>query len=72
MCSCAMAHQDDLGKNGRVSFPGGPVVKNPPANVRDIVSIPALNRFHMPRSNQPHKPMTATTEAPMPRAGAPQ
>ena len=28
-------------------FPGGPVVKNSPANVRDKAWIPALGRFHM-------------------------
>ena len=28
-------------------FPGGPVVKNPPANARDTGSIPGLGRSHM-------------------------
>ena len=28
----------------RTSFPGGSVVKNPPANVRDAGSIPGLGR----------------------------
>ena len=32
-------------------FPGGPVVKNPPANAGDMGSIPGLGRFHMPWSN---------------------
>ena len=32
-------------------FPGGPVVKNLPANVEDTGSIPGLGRFHMLRSN---------------------
>ena len=32
-------------------FPGGAVVKNPPANVGDRGSIPGLGRSHMLRSN---------------------
>ena len=42
---------------GRVSksycrdFPGGIVVKNPPANAGDTGSSPGLGRSHMPWSN---------------------
>ena len=32
-------------------FPGGAVVKNPPANAEDTGSIPGPGRSHMPRSN---------------------
>ena len=32
-------------------FPGGAVVKNPPANAGDTGSSPAPGRPHMPRSN---------------------
>ena len=32
-------------------FPGGSVVKNPPANAGDTGSIPGLGRSHMPWSN---------------------
>ena len=32
-------------------FPGGTVVKNPPANAGDAGSIPGLGRSHMPQSN---------------------
>ena len=32
-------------------FPGGAVVKNPPANAGDTGSIPDPGRSHMPRSN---------------------
>ena len=32
-------------------FPGGPVVKNPPANAGDTGLIPALGIFHMPQDN---------------------
>ena len=31
-----------------MDFPGGPVVKNLPANAGDTGSVPALERFHMP------------------------
>ena len=29
-------------------FPGGPGVKNPPANTGDMGFIPSLERLHMP------------------------
>ena len=32
-------------------FPGGTVVKNPPANAEDTGSSPGPGRSHMPRSN---------------------
>ena len=32
-------------------FPGGAVVKNPPANAGDTGLIPGPGRSHMPRSN---------------------
>ena len=32
-------------------FPGGAVVKNPPAKAGDTGSIPGPGRSHMPRSN---------------------
>ena len=31
-------------------FPGGTMVKNPPANAGDAGSSPGLGRSHMPRS----------------------
>ena len=36
---------------GLRDFPGGTVVKNPPANAGDMGSSPGLGRSHMPRSN---------------------
>ena len=36
--------------------PGGPVVKNSPANAGDTGLIPGLGRSHMPRSNQTRVP----------------
>jgi len=38
-------------KKSKEDFPGGPVVKNPPANAGDVGLIPGPERFHMPRSN---------------------
>jgi len=32
-------------------FPGGSMVKNPPANAEDMSLIPGLGRSHMPWSN---------------------
>ena len=37
-------------------FPGGPVVKTPPANAGDMGSIPDPGRFHTPRGNEAHLP----------------
>ena len=37
-----------------MDFPGGPVVKNPPANAGDLGSVPGLGRFHMPQGSQAH------------------
>ena len=34
-----------------MGFPGGAVVKNPPASVGDMGLIPGPGRSHMPRSN---------------------
>ena len=38
-------------KNNTLGFPGGAVVKNPPANAGDTGSSPGLGRSHMPRNN---------------------
>ena len=35
----------------RKDFPGGTVVKNPPANAGDTGSSPSLGRSHVPQSN---------------------
>ena len=40
-----------LYKMGMLGFPGGAVVKNPPANAGDTDSSPGPGRSHMPRSN---------------------
>ena len=37
-------------------FPGGSLVKNPPANAEDTGSFLDLGRFHMPQSNWAHAP----------------
>ena len=36
---------------GIEGFPGGAVVKHPPANAGDTGLSPVLGRFHMPQSN---------------------
>ena len=38
-------------KSAAEGFPGGAVVKNPPANAGDTGSSPGPGRSHMPRSN---------------------
>ena len=35
-----------------LDFPGGPVVKNPPADAGDTGSIPGPGRSHMPWNNE--------------------
>ena len=38
-------------RSADVDFPGGAVVKNPPANAGDTGSNPGPGRSHMPQSN---------------------
>ena len=38
-------------RNQEEGFPGGAVVKNPPANARDTGSSPGPGRSHMPQSS---------------------
>ena len=38
-------------KKTHAGFPGGQVVKNPPASAGDMGLIPGLGRPHMPQSN---------------------
>ena len=49
LIKCAV-NRDNL-KLKAGDFPGGPVVKNPPANTGDMGSIPGSGRSHVPRSN---------------------
>ena len=44
-------HSNEKLKKKSWDFPGGAVVKNPPANARDTGSSPGLGRSHMPRSS---------------------
>ena len=39
-----------MSKSNRLGFPGGAVVRNPPANAGDTGLNPGLGRSHMPRS----------------------
>ena len=45
------AHEYNFQKVSSRDFPGGAVVKNPPANAGDTGSSPGLGRSHMPQSN---------------------
>ena len=47
-----------------MSFPGGAVDKNPPANTGDKGSILGPGRFHMAQTTKPvlYSPRAATTE----------
>ena len=62
-------------------FPGGPVIKNPPANAGDLGSSPSPGRSHMLRETKllchnywacAPEPRAAAAEAEYPRARAPQ
>ena len=44
-------HSEESLKDTGGGFPGGTVVKNPPANAGDTGSSPGPGRSHMPRSN---------------------
>ena len=50
-------------------FPGGTVVKNPPANAGDTGSSPGPGRSHVPRSNKAHGPQLLSLRS---RAREPQ
>ena len=50
-------------------FPGGAVVKNPPANVGDAGLSPGLGRSHMPQSNKARAPQLLSLRS---RAHEPQ
>ena len=52
-----------------MGFPGGAVVKNPPANAGDTGSIPGLGRSHMLQSNKAHVPQLLSLRS---RAREPQ
>ena len=50
-------------------FPGGAVVKNPPADAGDTGSSPGPGRSHMPRSNEARAPQLLSLRS---RAREPQ
>ena len=56
-------------KKQYMGFPGGTVVKNPPANAGDTGSSPGPGRSHVPRSNEAHAPQLLSLRS---RARAPQ
>ena len=62
ICYVALIREEGLTLNyrhqnlARGDFPGGTVVKNPPAHAGDTGSLPGLGRSHMPQSNKAHAP----------------
>ena len=48
---CTTSHPSLCCQDTLQDFPGGPVVKNPPANAGDMSSIPGLGRFHVSQGN---------------------
>ena len=54
---------------GPWDFPGGAVLKNPPANEGDTGSSPGPGRSHVPRSNSAHAPQLLSLRS---RAHEPQ
>ena len=58
-------------KNDSQDFPGGPVVKNPPSNVRDVVLIPGQGTKN-PNAMGQLSPCTETTEPTCSRDHMPQ
>ena len=51
-----LAHLKIILKNHTEGFPGGAVVRNPPANAGDMGSSPGPGRSHMPWSNSARAP----------------
>ena len=49
--SIKVSNGSEIFKRVHGGFPGGTVVKNPPANAGDMGSSPGPVRSHMPRSN---------------------
>ena len=62
-------HQEpsEYGQISLLDFPGGPVVKSPPANAGDVGSSPGLGRPHMPRGMKPVSPRARTQQKEKPR-----
>ena len=55
--------------NNFQDLPGGPVVKNLPANAGDTGSVPRLGRSHVPRSNETQEPQLLKTARPSSTTG---
>ena len=51
LCNQLYFNKKNFKKGQLRDFPGDSVVKSPPANARDMGSIPDLGKSHMPRSN---------------------
>ena len=57
----------EYGQISVLDFPGGPVVKSPPANAGDVGSSPGLGRPHMPQGMKPVSPRAGTQQKEKPR-----
>ena len=64
-----MSYKHSLLKGTLGGFPGGAVVKNPPAKAGDTGSRPGLGRSHVPRSNEARVPQLLSLRS---RAREPQ
>ena len=51
VCAQICRYKTYIKNEQKEGFPGGAVVKNPPANARDTGLSPGLGRSHMPQSN---------------------
>ena len=51
-----MAEESENFKRNQQGFPGGSMVKNPPAKAGDTGSIPGPGRSHMLQDNYAHEP----------------
>ena len=56
-------HGFEVKKTDLTDFPGGPVVKNPPANAEGMGSVPGWGRFHVLQSNQACTPQLLSLHA---------
>ena len=55
----SLGHSKQSGRD----FPGGAVVKNPPANAGDKGSSPGRGRYNMPQSNKVRAPQLLSPRA---------
>ena len=64
LCQELQSQNAGKGQNRLQDFPGGPWVKNLPADAGDMGSIPGPGRARMPRSNEGCAPQLLSPHAP--------